>query len=81
MPGYEASFWSGFGAPKGTPAEIIDTLNKEINAALGDANIRARLTDLGGTVFSLSPAGFGTFIAAETEKWANVVRSAHIKPA
>jgi tripartite-type tricarboxylate transporter receptor subunit TctC len=81
LPGYEASFWSGFGAPKGTPAEIIDTLNKEINAALGDANIRARLTDLGGTVFSLSAADFGTFIAAETEKWANVVRSAHIKPA
>ncbi len=81
LPGYEASFWNGFGATKGTPAEIIDTLNEQINAALADTKIRARLTDLGGTVFSLSPADFGTFIAAETEKWANVVRSAHIKPA
>lgn len=80
VPGYEASFWNGFGAPRGTPPEIIDTLNREINAALADAKATARIAELGGTVFSFSPADFGTFIAAETEKWAAVVRSAHIKP-
>jgi tripartite-type tricarboxylate transporter receptor subunit TctC len=80
IPGYEASFWTGFAAPKGTPTEIINTLNKEINAALGDGQIRARLADLGGTAFLLSPADFGTFIISETEKWAHVVKFSGAKP-
>jgi len=80
VPGYEASFWNGLGAPNGMPAEIIEKLNKEINAALADTKVRSRLADLGGTVFLFSPAEFRTFIAAETEKWAEVVRRAQIKP-
>jgi tripartite-type tricarboxylate transporter receptor subunit TctC len=80
IPGYEASYWAGFGAPRNTPAEIIDTLNKEINAALADPNMRARLADLGGTPLPGSPAEFGKLIAEETEKWAKVIRSANIKP-
>ena len=74
VPGYEASAWYGVGLPKNTPAEVVDVLNKEINAALADAKIKARLADLGGTVLALSPADFGKFIAAETEKWAKVVK-------
>ena len=70
VPGYEASFWFGIGAPKATPAEIVDKLNKEINAALADPKMKARLADLGGTVLAGSPADFGKFIADETEKWA-----------
>jgi tripartite-type tricarboxylate transporter receptor subunit TctC len=77
--GYEASSWYGVGAPKGTPTDIIDKLNEEINAGLADPKIRARLADLGGTVFSGSPADFGKFIADETEKWAKVIRAANIK--
>ena len=80
LPGYEASGWYGVGAPKGTPADIIDTLNKEINAALVDSKINARLADLGATVFASSPAKFGKFIADETEKWGKVVKFAGIKP-
>jgi tripartite-type tricarboxylate transporter receptor subunit TctC len=80
LPGYEASFWGGFGAPKNTPAEIVDKLNREINAALGDPNVKARLADLGGTVLPGSPADFGKLIAAETEKWGKVIRAANIKP-
>jgi Tripartite tricarboxylate transporter family receptor len=72
--------WSGIGAPKNTPAEIIDTLNKEINAALADPNMKARLADLGGTALALSPADFGKFIAEEIEKWGKVIRAANIKP-
>ena len=76
MPGYEASAWYGIGAPKDTPAEIIDKLNKEINAALADPKIKARLADLGGAVLCrCSPADFGKFIADETEKWGKVVNS------
>jgi tripartite-type tricarboxylate transporter receptor subunit TctC len=71
---YEASNWFGFCAPKATPAEIIDTLNKEINAALADPNMKARLADLGGTVLASSPADFGKLIAEETEKWGKVVK-------
>jgi tripartite-type tricarboxylate transporter receptor subunit TctC len=69
----------GLGAPRNTPAEIIDTLNKEINAALADPNMKARLADLGGTVLANSPADFGKFIADETEKWGKVIRAAKIK--
>ena len=72
VPGYEASAWYGVGAPKNTPAEIIDKLNKEINAGLADPKIKARLADLGGTVLAGSPADFGKLIADETEKWAKV---------
>jgi tripartite-type tricarboxylate transporter receptor subunit TctC len=80
VPGYEASAWYGIGAPEGTPADIIDKLNKETNAALADAKIKARLTEFGGTILAGSPADFGKFIAAETEKWAKVVKFAGIKP-
>jgi tripartite-type tricarboxylate transporter receptor subunit TctC len=80
VPGYEASVFGGVGAPRNTPAEIIDKLNKEINAALADPKIKARLADLGGTVFPGSPADFGKLIAEETEKWGKVIRAANIKP-
>ena len=70
----------GIGAPKDTPAEIVDKLNKEINAALADPKIKARLADLGGTVLAGSPADFGKLIADETEKWGKVIRAANIKP-
>jgi tripartite-type tricarboxylate transporter receptor subunit TctC len=79
VPGYEASNWFGVGAPKATPAEIVEKLNKEINAGLADPKLRARLADLGGDVLALSPADFGKFIADETEKWAKVVKFAGIK--
>jgi tripartite-type tricarboxylate transporter receptor subunit TctC len=77
--GYEASAVAGLGAPRNTPAEIIDKLNKEINAGLADPRLRARLADLGGTVLAGSPADFGKLIADEIEKWANVIKSAGIK--
>jgi len=77
--GYEASGWFGIGAPKNTPAEIVDRLNKEINAALADLKIKARLADEGGGQLALSPADFGKLIAEETEKWAKVVRAANIR--
>jgi tripartite-type tricarboxylate transporter receptor subunit TctC len=79
VPGYEASTWYGVGAPKATPAEIVEKLNKEINAGLADPNIKARLADLGGDVLALSPADFGKLIAEETEKWGQVTRAANIK--
>jgi tripartite-type tricarboxylate transporter receptor subunit TctC len=79
VPGYEASTWYGIGAPKATPAEIIDKLNKEINAGLADPKMRARLADLGGTALAGSPADFAKLIADETEKWAKVVKFAGIK--
>jgi len=66
--------------PKNTPAEIVNKLNKEINAGLADPKVKARLADLGGTPFALSPADFGQFIAEETEKWGKVIRAANIKP-
>jgi tripartite-type tricarboxylate transporter receptor subunit TctC len=80
LPGYEASFWGGFCAPKGTPAEIVDKLDKEINAALADPMIKARIADLGATALPGSPRDFGSLIAQETEKWGEVIRTAHIKP-
>ena len=78
--GYEASAVSGLGAPRNTPAEIIDKLNKEINAALADPNMKARLADLGGTALAGSPADFGKLIAEETEKWGKVVKFSGAKP-
>jgi tripartite-type tricarboxylate transporter receptor subunit TctC len=80
VPGYEATSWFGIGAPKYTPAEIIATLNREINAALDDPKIKARLLDLGGVVLPGSPADFGKLIANETEKWAKVVKFSGAKP-
>jgi tripartite-type tricarboxylate transporter receptor subunit TctC len=80
LPGYEASFWGGFCAPKGTPAEIVDKLDKEVNAALADPMIKARIADLGATALPGSPADFGKLIAEETEKWSKVIGTAHIKP-
>ena len=80
VPGYEALYWIGLGAPRKTPTETINKLNKEINAALIDPKIKARLADLGGTVLPGSPADFGKLIADETEKWGKVVRAANIKP-
>ena len=79
VPGYEASGWQGLCAPAKTPAAIIDTLNREINAALGDANFKARLAELGGQPFAGTPADWGKFIAAETDKWGKVVRQANLK--
>jgi tripartite-type tricarboxylate transporter receptor subunit TctC len=79
VPGFESSGWIGFGAPKGTPIEIVDKLNKEINAALADPKMKARLADLGCTPLTLSPADFGKLIVADTEKWAKVIRAANIK--
>ena len=79
VPGYEASNWFGVGAPRNTPVEIIDKLNKEINAALADPKMKSRLADLGGTVLPGSPAAFGKLIAEETEKWGNVIRALNIK--
>jgi tripartite-type tricarboxylate transporter receptor subunit TctC len=79
VPGYEGSFWFGVGAPKATPTDIVDKLNKGINAALADPKIKARLADLGGTVLAGSPADFGKFIADETEKWGKVIKFAGIK--
>jgi len=80
IPGYEASTWGGIGAPKSTPAEIIDKLNKEINAGLVDPKLKARLANMGSTALPGSPADFGKLIAEETEKWAKVVKLSGAKP-
>ena len=79
LPGYEASQWYGVGVPKNTPVEIVDKLNKEINAGLVDPRLKARLADLGGIALAGSPADFGKLIADETEKWGKVIRAANIK--
>jgi tripartite-type tricarboxylate transporter receptor subunit TctC len=80
LPGYEATAWFGIGAPKNTSAEIVETLNKAINAGLADPQFKALLVDLGGTPAPLSAAAFGNFIAEETAKWAKVVKFAGVKP-
>jgi tripartite-type tricarboxylate transporter receptor subunit TctC len=80
LPGFEASTWFGVGVPRNSPVEIIDRLNKEINAGLADAKLRARIADLGGIALPGSPADFGNLVAGETEKWGKVIRAANIKP-
>jgi tripartite-type tricarboxylate transporter receptor subunit TctC len=79
VPGYEASTWYGIGAPRNTPVRIIDTLNREINAALADPKMKARLAELGTSVLVTSPSEFAKLIADEAEKWAHVIRAANIK--
>ena len=79
LPGFEASAWGGVGAPKNTPADIIGKLNREINAALGDPQIKSRIEDLGSSVAPASPAEFGKLIAEETERWGKVIRALNIK--
>jgi tripartite-type tricarboxylate transporter receptor subunit TctC len=79
VPGYEFSFWTGIGAPKNTPAEIVDKLNKEINAALADSKIQTRLADVGVASLPGSAADFAKLIADETEKWGKVIRAAGIR--
>jgi tripartite-type tricarboxylate transporter receptor subunit TctC len=80
VPGYEASTWFGLGVPKNTPADIVEKLNKEVNAGLVDSKMKARLADVGGTALTGSPADFGKLIAGETDKWGKVVKAANIKP-
>jgi tripartite-type tricarboxylate transporter receptor subunit TctC len=80
VPGFETNAWAGIGAPKNTPAEIIDTLNREINAALADPMIKARFAELGGEVLALSPSEYGKRITEETEKWAKVIKFSGAKP-
>jgi len=80
LPDYDAVSWAGIGAPAGTPAEIVDKLNRETNVALADPALKAKLADFGAIVMTGSPADFGSFIAAEIEKWGKVVRFANLKP-
>jgi tripartite-type tricarboxylate transporter receptor subunit TctC len=80
VPGYEASQWYGLCAPKNTPVEIVDTLNKEVNSAIADAGMKARFAAIGGEPLPGSPAAFGKLISKETEKWAKVVGATGIKP-
>jgi tripartite-type tricarboxylate transporter receptor subunit TctC len=80
VPGYEASAWYGIGAPNTTPAEISDRINKEITTDLADPKTKAQLADIGAAPMLMTPAEFGKFLAAETEKWGSVIRAANIKP-
>ena len=80
LPGYEASGWTGIGAPRGTPDDIITILNRAIAAGLADPKIKARLDDLGNVAMPMSAADFGKLLVSETEKWAKVVRAAGLKP-
>ena len=80
VPGYEASGWEGIGAPKNTPAGIIDKLNREVNAVLADAKMKADLANFGDVATPMSPADFGKFVIEEAEKWSKVIRAANIKP-
>jgi tripartite-type tricarboxylate transporter receptor subunit TctC len=79
VPGYEVSVWNGIVAPKGTPPGIVDTLNRAVNAVLADPRLKARFADIGGEPMPMTPAEFGKLAAAETEKWAKVIRAANIK--
>jgi tripartite-type tricarboxylate transporter receptor subunit TctC len=79
VPGYEGTAWFGVGVPKNTPKEIVDKLNREINAGLADPKLKARLEELGGVPMSMTPADFGKFITDETEKWSKVVKFADLK--
>jgi tripartite-type tricarboxylate transporter receptor subunit TctC len=80
VPGYEVSVWNGIVAPKGTPSEVIDTLNRAVNAVLAEPRLKARFAELGGAPMPMTPDEFGRLEAAETEKWAKVIRAANIKP-
>jgi tripartite-type tricarboxylate transporter receptor subunit TctC len=80
VPGYETSAWYGVGVPRGTPAEVIDRIEREINAGLADPKMKARFADLGGMPMPMTPAEFGKLIADEAEKWAKVIRKGNIKP-
>ena len=79
VPGYEVNIWTGVGAPRATPKEVVEKLNSEINAGLADRKIRARLAELGSVPMPLSPMEFGKLLADDTEKWAKVIRAANIK--
>jgi len=79
VPGYEANSWAGLGAPRGTPPEIIERLNREINAGLNDLNIKAKFADLGSETVAMTPEEYGQLIVEETEKWGKVIRAAGIK--
>ena len=80
LPDYEASAWYGIGAPRNTPAELIERLNKEVNISIADPKFEARLANMAGTVLSGSPADFGKLISDETNKWAKVIQAANVKP-
>jgi tripartite-type tricarboxylate transporter receptor subunit TctC len=80
VPGYEASTWVGIGAPTGTPSEIIEKLNREINVGLADPKLKARIGDLGSVPLPITASAFGMLIGADTKKWAKVIRAANIKP-
>jgi tripartite-type tricarboxylate transporter receptor subunit TctC len=80
LPGFETSAFAGLGAPAGVSREIVDKLNMGVTAALADPKLKARILDLGGVPMPMTPAEFGRFLAAETEKWAKVIRAANIKP-
>ena len=79
VPGYEASFWTGIVGPKATPAEVVDKINKDVNAVLADPKVKGRLAEWGATALTGSPADFAKFVADETEKWGKVIRTANIK--
>src|SRR4051794_35806207 len=80
IPGFEASLWLGLGAPRNTPAAIVDKLNTEINAGLADSKMKQRLADLGSMVLPISPSEFASFIAEDTDKWAKVVKTSGARP-
>jgi tripartite-type tricarboxylate transporter receptor subunit TctC len=80
LPGYDASGWHGLGAPKGTPADVVDRINATVNTALADPAFKTKLGDLGSVALSMAPAEFGKFIAADIDKWAKVIKFADIKP-
>ena len=80
LPGYEASAWYGLGAPRGTPPEIIEKLNKTVNAILADPAVKKKFADMGATLIMSSPADFGKYVADETEKWGKVVKFSGAKP-